>query len=136
METQQLPKVSSRMKTNMRRWIAALRSGKYNQTQQRLQDNEGYCCLGVACDLFIPKSELKVMHHSKILLGASPSTQPNAPQWLKSINSDFRRRMGYSLMRANDKGIQAEGVPALTFEEIADLLQLVYLEEADTSVTE
>lgn len=134
METQ--PKISDRMKTNMRKWITALRSGKYNQTRSTLQDSKGYCCLGVACDLFIPKSELRFTPYSKILLGASPSTQPNAPQWLKSINSDFRRRMGYSLMRANDKGVVDQNVPALTFEEIADLLQLVYLEEADTSVTE
>lgn len=32
-------------------WIPALRSGEYNQTQTRLHDENGYCCLGVACDL-------------------------------------------------------------------------------------
>lgn len=33
-------------------WITALRSGKYQQTKHVLQDNEGYCCLGVACALY------------------------------------------------------------------------------------
>jgi hypothetical protein len=34
------------------RWVAALRSGKYLQTKERLRGNGGHCCLGVLCDLF------------------------------------------------------------------------------------
>ena len=29
----------------------ALESGKYQQTQKRLHDKDGFCCLGVACDI-------------------------------------------------------------------------------------
>ncbi len=29
----------------------ALRSGKYQQTRMRLRDEDGFCCLGVLCDL-------------------------------------------------------------------------------------
>lgn len=32
-------------------WIAALRSGDYSQTRCVLQNSEGYCCLGVLCEL-------------------------------------------------------------------------------------
>lgn len=32
-------------------WLAALRSGKYNQTTHRLHDSTGFCCLGVKRDL-------------------------------------------------------------------------------------
>jgi hypothetical protein len=32
-------------------WIAALRSGKYQQTKDVLNDGIGMCCLGVLCDL-------------------------------------------------------------------------------------
>lgn len=32
-------------------WIAALRSGKYKQTQGALRKNNKFCCLGVLCDL-------------------------------------------------------------------------------------
>jgi hypothetical protein len=35
------------------RWIEALRSGKYGQTTSHLSDKEGFCCLGVLCDLYI-----------------------------------------------------------------------------------
>lgn len=39
---------------NARKWVAALRSGEYNQCQMRLHiEGDGYCCLGVACEVFI-----------------------------------------------------------------------------------
>lgn len=36
-------------------WIKALRSGKYIQTSNYLRVNDGYCCLGVLCDVLDPK---------------------------------------------------------------------------------
>lgn len=33
------------------KWIKALRSGEYKQTTGALRDNEGFCCLGVLCDI-------------------------------------------------------------------------------------
>jgi len=33
------------------RWLDALRSGEYKQTMENLQDMNGFCCLGVLCDL-------------------------------------------------------------------------------------
>jgi hypothetical protein len=32
-------------------WCAALRSGEYEQGKEALYDGEGFCCLGVLCDL-------------------------------------------------------------------------------------
>lgn len=37
-------------------WILALESGKYRQAQGKLKKEEGFCCLGVACDLMIKKA--------------------------------------------------------------------------------
>lgn len=34
-----------------RKWIDALRSGDYQQCKNYLHTNDGYCCLGVACDI-------------------------------------------------------------------------------------
>lgn len=31
------------------KWVAALRSGAYEQGQERLKRGSAYCCLGVAC---------------------------------------------------------------------------------------
>lgn len=33
------------------RWVAALRSGDYQQTRYNLRNGNGFCCLGVLCDL-------------------------------------------------------------------------------------
>lgn len=33
-------------------WVAALRSGKYSQDTGALRSTQGYCCLGVLCDLY------------------------------------------------------------------------------------
>lgn len=35
----------------MRKWVKALRSGKYKQTTGVLKNELGYCCLGVLCDI-------------------------------------------------------------------------------------
>jgi hypothetical protein len=32
-------------------WVAALRSGSYQQTRAYLNDARGFCCLGVLCDI-------------------------------------------------------------------------------------
>ncbi len=32
-------------------WPEALESGEFEQTKGTLHDNQGYCCLGVACEL-------------------------------------------------------------------------------------
>ena len=35
----------------IRRWVAALRSGKHKQSGGQLRDADGFCCLGVACNI-------------------------------------------------------------------------------------
>lgn len=38
------------------KWVNALESGEYKQTRGKLQDQYGYCCLGVLCDLAIQEN--------------------------------------------------------------------------------
>ena len=33
------------------KWVAALRSGEYEQTEGALKDHCGFCCLGVLCEI-------------------------------------------------------------------------------------
>lgn len=41
------------MNENAKKWVAALRSGEFEQGRFRLQiAGEKYCCLGVACELY------------------------------------------------------------------------------------
>jgi hypothetical protein len=41
------------MNENAKKWVEALRSGKYEQGNGYLRQGGLYCCLGVACELFI-----------------------------------------------------------------------------------
>ena len=42
------------MNENVKKWVDVLRSGKYKQGRLYLRraDNDRFCCLGVACDLY------------------------------------------------------------------------------------
>jgi hypothetical protein len=102
-----------------KKWIAALDSGEYRQGQCALQTDIGYCCLGVACIVTIPK-ELTAIDVCNQLKGGMPSDQPAAPRWLVEINKDFRDKTSRDLMALND-------TYGFTFSEIATLLELVYI---------
>ena len=41
------------MTPEQKQWIAALRSGAYEQGTEWLEKDGKFCCLGVACNLFI-----------------------------------------------------------------------------------
>ena len=123
-------------KKQFNKWVKALRSGEFKQTQYSLQDEKGYCCLGVACKVLIPDNKInKRKYNNDLMSGGIPSWQPYAPDWLKGINDDFKDKMdykfennqitdkykmNYSLGRLNDELL-------MTFDEIADCLELVYV---------
>jgi hypothetical protein len=103
----------------MKKWIAALRSGKYKQGIGWLERNNHYCCLGVACDVLIPQ-ELKKTYDLE-LVGSMPCSQKYAPEWLKKINRDVFDITGFDLVLLNDGRLA-------NFNEIADLLESLYVE--------
>ena len=107
-------------KSQIKKWCNALRSGKYKQGKGRLQRQEGYCCLGVACHVFIPKN--KIVLHSGLMDGYNPDDQPSAPIWLDKINDRLENISGKYLTQLNDNA-------GFTFDEIADVLEAVYIHE-------
>lgn len=108
-------------------WANALRSGKFKQGSGRLQSNLGHCCLGVACEVFIPKEKLRIDYMK--LEGHFPDDQPAAPKWLIGVNRDFEIKLGQSLSVINDGSSFAAQV-RFSFDEIADLIELVYVHKA------
>lgn len=40
-------------------WVEALRSGKYKQGKLALKTEDGYCCLGVLCDIYAKTQKKK-----------------------------------------------------------------------------
>jgi hypothetical protein len=41
------------------KWVSALRSGDYQQTQGYLHKEDGFCCLGVLCDLYGKENDVE-----------------------------------------------------------------------------
>jgi hypothetical protein len=67
-DPKRLPKMKAKYK---KKWLAALRDGEYEQTAGRLADDDGYCCLGVLCDVVAqdhPEMDDYIDHNS----GAPP----------------------------------------------------------------
>jgi hypothetical protein len=112
---------------DIKTWTKALRSGKYKQTEGALQDSYGHCCLGVACDLFIDKKKIVLDPSRGLMAGAFPEDQPKSPKWLANLNKDFKNLTGEDIASLNDEGSYVCEVGRLTFNEIADLLEAVYI---------
>lgn len=69
-------------KTFKSKWTKALRSGKYKQGNDYLQDSEGnYCCLGVACRIQHPKLDLT--HKLSIGTCFNRVRDINVPKYIK-----------------------------------------------------
>lgn len=47
-----------RQKDRIRKWVIALRSGEYQQGKESLHPDGKFCCLGVACDLFLKAKKM------------------------------------------------------------------------------
>lgn len=105
-----------------KRWIDALRSGKYKQTTRALRrfdtiDINGqdprYCCLGVLCEISGQGSWVGAFYRTEGKLNVSSSTTslPSALANLTELGA-----------RAQDLLIEMNDVQALTFLQIADAL--------------
>jgi hypothetical protein len=109
-------------KKEAQKWANALRSGEHDQGRNTLEDESGnVCCLGLACKIFIPVKKQKTS--VGILKGFYPKNQPYSPAWLRRIDKNMNKKLGFELSYLNDR-------MDYTFDEIADLIELVYVHEA------
>lgn len=115
--------LSNRDKVQIRNWLKALRSGQYSQVKKVLQNDQGYCCLGVACAVITPKV-LQGRNGYGHLIGWIPSHQNASPAWLKNINTETNERIKTRLTDLND-------IYFFTFKQIADVIEATFLMEPD-----
>jgi hypothetical protein len=103
-----------------KQWVAALRSGVYQQGNVQLRSEEDrYCCLGIACELAVeagviepPRKGLDCFYY-----GDHSALLPEVVlKWmdLRTVSGGFYGQ-GQSLAAMNDNGA--------TFEEIADFIE-------------
>jgi len=115
---------------NAKKWVAALRSGKYTQARSYLTTASGDCCLGVACKLFMaehPDELWPVLSGGGIIQYAyanededyrwTVSLPPMVQIWLglRTENGNYGPMRVEALATDNDDGF--------TFEEIADIIE-------------
>lgn len=114
-------------KSDIQKWVEALRSGEYKQGRGRFQSNEGYCCLGVACKVFVQNPSL--YENGSLMGGVGFGNHNGVPEWLDQINSDFGNKTKIQLWELNDGTDQTRALDleSLNFDEIADCLELVYI---------
>ena len=111
-------------------WLDALRSGKYKQTKEVLKDKNGYCCLGVLCQLYndnVCKIEEPMEYHmisnsedmeqGKVCASFDSECQvlPRVVQKWVGLKDSIGRLGGCSLTIMNDEG--------KTLSEIADTIE-------------
>lgn len=103
------------------RWVAALRSGDYEQGQFSLCSKNRYCCLGVACevyqkdvgDLFIGGTpQFKIYGKSGVVL----DEKVRRYYGLETIHGQYGDTVNRTLTSIND-------YDGLGFPQIADLIE-------------
>ena len=105
------------------RWVAALQSGEYEQTQRRLRQGTkklGHCCLGVLCDLHSKEMGLPWDKEENTYLGAHSNLPYEVVKWAGMLgDGELPDRVdGFgSLTSLNDYS-------DYTFKEIADVIEM------------
>lgn len=99
------------------KWVSALRSGKYKQTTETLNDcGGGFCCLGVLLDV----SGAGEWNDSSFILGEYDGTHRH------TLDGDlgFRGRELFSIPEPDEANlIVMNDEKGCTFEEIADYIE-------------
>lgn len=118
---------------NQQKWVDALRSGKYKQGRAYLKYGNGYCCLGVACDI----SSLSQWDYGDRYMGCGVLLPPEVVEWLGVRENDPRLELsgaeckriglevddsigvGLYISRLNDSGVDFKSI-AKVIEDHAD----------------
>lgn len=125
----------------IKKWVAALRSGDYRQTEGWLHDENGYCCLGVLCDIavkdgVIPSETTRVNSHGETITEYDGQSQL-LPQSVSDWSGITHSEGGYVYIPCEDedgdvtvcKGtlVEANDNYGATFAVIAALIEENYL---------
>lgn len=105
------------------KWIQALESGKYNQCTGRLNNGNGFCCLGVLCEVVGLKFESFRDIDGNLVWGIQEKkhrethTTPDKAMILSGMQNvnGYIKSKGLTLSKMNDEG--------RSFKEIAQIIK-------------
>ena len=108
-------------KSNRKKWVEALRSGKYEQTKGTLKTEDKFCCLGVACDI----SGLAGWTDDDLYMRRLSYLPIDVADWLGLEDREGAFRIGNELVylsALNDKGYTFEMIANIIADEPTGLL--------------
>lgn len=110
------------MNDNAKAWVAALRSGKYEQGRGYLKVGNLFCCLGVACDIAV-KNGVDIEVTDTSYDGETKVMPEVVTAWLGLRNEEgyYETRNDYNLLVG--KRLTIDNDDGKTFEEIADIIE-------------
>jgi len=135
-------------KANFEKWLTALRSGEFAQTDGRLMDveSDSYCCLGVACEVMnAPKDQLetgKDLYGNQFFdwFGIYPMGMKSEPRvlvtretYIENTPEVFRDLPWFdSYIGATEEGAfiavtSLNDICGWNFDQIADALEATYM---------
>ena len=100
-----------------REWLERLRSGEYEQIQGRLRSDDGYCCMGVLCEIIDP-NKWQTRDNLDWEWGYGGTKIPESVLYEIGLTEGIQR----VLLKRND-GSRTDGVREHTFLEIADYIE-------------
>ena len=95
------------------KWIAALRSGEYEQTTGQLRNGDSFCCLGVLCNVHAYEHPHIAKRQEKcgVYMGCTTMPPDAVRNWAGIHDDQYLRRFA----EFNDTGS--------TFAQIADAIE-------------
>ena len=112
------------------RWLEALRSGEYKQTTENLQNSNGFCCLGVLCDLHAKEHGTKWVRQTDgyELYGETQILPLSVQEWA-GLDNDIGGLVDFEYERDGVMYVTSESLPEINdswtknYNEIADLIE-------------
>lgn len=107
--------------------VTALRSGEYEQCQQALRNDTGYCCLGVLTDIAVKEGVAEPWQKWNIggrrqytVDGINSVLPPEVRRWagMKTNNGGYDHN-GFEY----NKALSADNDQGKSFSEIADIIE-------------
>lgn len=99
----------------MKKWVKALRSGKYKQTDSALKDGAGHCCLGVLSSISPHKNNFTRMKPPSSEYDKNAALPCLIQKWAGMKNEVGQIDSDTCLASMNDNGA--------SFEQIADFIE-------------
>ena len=112
------------------RWLEALRSGEYKQINLNLQNSDGFCCLGVLCDLHAKERGMNWVRQTDgyELYGETQILPLSVQEWA-GLDNDVGGMVDFEYERDGVMYVTSESLPEINdswnknFNEIADLIE-------------